>query len=104
MQTAHPPDYVSPWKTIVAFAAIYLIWGSTYLAIRFAIETLPPFSMAAVRFTVAGCVLYIIARPRTARPTRRHWVSAGIVGTLMLGGATAGSYGRNNGFRPGSRP
>ena len=74
----------------IAFAAIYLIWGSTYLAIRFAIETLPPFSMAAARFTVAGAILYAIARPRTERPTRLNWVSAGVVGTLLLAGGNGG--------------
>ncbi len=74
----------------IAFAAIYLIWGSTYLAIRFAIETLPPFSMAAARFTVAGGILYAIARPRTERPTRLNWVSAGVVGTLLLAGGNGG--------------
>ena len=74
----------------IAFAAIYLIWGSTYLAIRFAIETLPPFSMAAARFTVAGGILYVIARPRTERPTRLNWVSAGVVGTLLLAGGNGG--------------
>jgi drug/metabolite transporter (DMT)-like permease len=77
-------------KVAIAFAAIYLIWGSTYLAIRFAIETLPPFSMAAARFTVAGVILYAIARPRTERPTRLNWVSAGVVGTLLLAGGNGG--------------
>jgi drug/metabolite transporter (DMT)-like permease len=77
-------------KVAIAFTAIYLIWGSTYLAIRFAIETLPPFSMAAVRFTVAGGILYAIARPRTERPTRLNWVSAGVVGTLLLAGGNGG--------------
>ena len=60
------------------------------MAIRFAIETLPPFSMAAVRFTVAGGILYAIARPRTERPTRLNWVSAGVVGTLLLAGGNGG--------------
>ena len=77
-------------RVAIAFAAIYLIWGSTYLAIRFAIETLPPFSMAAVRFTVAGGILYAIARPRTERPTKLNWVSAGVVGTLLLAGGNGG--------------
>ena len=86
MRTAHPPTYPAPWKIVLAFAAIYLIWGSTYLAIRFAIETLPPFSMAAVRFIVAGGILYAIARPRTDRPTGLNWLSTGIVGTLLLVG------------------
>ncbi len=86
MRTTHP----SPLTVVIAFAAIYLIWGSTYLAIRFAIETLPPFSMAAARFTVAGGILYAIARPRTERPTRLNWVSAGVVGTLLLAGGNGG--------------
>ena len=86
MRTLQPSEFPPTWKVIVAFAAIYLIWGSTYLAIRFAIETLPPFSMAAVRFTVAGGILYAIARPRTQRPTRLNWVAAGVVGTLLLAG------------------
>ena len=90
MHTGHPPKDPTSWKVALAFAAIYLIWGSTYLAIRFAIETLPPFSMAAVRFTVAGGILYAIARPRTERPTRLNWVSAGIVGTLLLAGGNGG--------------
>ena len=77
-------------RVAIAFAAIYLIWGSTYLAIRFAIETLPPFSMAAVRFTVAGGILYAIARPRADRPTKLNWISAGVVGTLLLAGGNGG--------------
>jgi len=72
------------WKLLSAFAAVYLIWGSTYLAIRFAIETLPPFSMAAVRFVVAGGILYVIARARAPRPTLPQWRSAAIIGILLL--------------------
>ena len=49
---------------ILAFAAVYVIWGSTYLAIRYAIETLPPFLMAATRFLVAGLILFSWARLR----------------------------------------
>ena len=60
------------------------------MAIRFAIETLPPFSMAAVRFTVAGGILYAIARPRSERPTKVNWISAGVVGTLLLAGGNGG--------------
>lgn len=73
---------------IGAFAAIYVIWGSTYLAIRFAVETMPPLMMAAVRFWVAGGILYAFARARgAAAPTRAHWKSAWIIGGfLMLGG------------------
>jgi len=70
---------------LAAFAAVYLIWGSTFLAIRFAIETIPPFLMAGSRFLLAGAVLYIWARLRgAARPQRVHWRTALITGGLML--------------------
>jgi len=58
------------WKLVGAFAALYLIWGSTYLAIRFALETLPPFTMAGARFVVAGMMLYGWARLRGAASPR----------------------------------
>lgn len=75
----------------LAFAAVYLIWGSTYLAIRFAIETLPPFLMAGVRFIVAGGVLYIWTAARGAGvPTPREWLATGIVGALLLLGGNGG--------------
>lgn len=70
---------------IAAFAAVYLCWGSTYLAMRFAIETLPPFLMAAIRFLVAGAILYLWARRRGAQaPTLIHWRTAFITGGLLL--------------------
>ena len=72
-------------QVVLAFFAIYSIWGSTYLAIRFAIETLPPFLMAAVRFLSAGAVLYGWTRFRGAtRPTLANWRAATIVGALLL--------------------
>lgn len=72
-------------KLIAAFAAVYTIWGSTYLAIHFAIETLPPFLMAGVRFLTAGGILYLWARLRGApRPAVVHWRSALIIGGLLL--------------------
>ena len=74
-------------RIIAAFAAVYVIWGSTYLAIRFAVETTPPFLMAAIRFLVSGLILYGFARIRgTAKPTTSHWKSATIVGALLLVG------------------
>jgi drug/metabolite transporter (DMT)-like permease len=78
-----------------AFGAVYLIWGSTYLAIRLAIDTLPPLTMAGTRFLVAGTLLYIWARWRGARrgaprPAAIHWRSATIVGGLMLLGGNGG--------------
>lgn len=72
---------------LVAFAAVYLIWGSTYLAIRFAIDTMPPLSMAAVRFAIAGALLYVWMRGRGApAPTRAQWKDAAVAGTLLLAG------------------
>ncbi len=72
---------------IAAFTAVYLIWGSTYLAIKYAIETMPTFLMAAVRFLVAGGILYVFARlsPGYEKPKAIHWRTAFIVGTLLLG-------------------
>ncbi len=70
---------------LIAFAAVYLIWGSTYLAIRFAIETIPPFLMAGFRFAVAGAVLYGGARLAGAkRPSRIHWGTTTVIGGLLI--------------------
>src|ERR1017187_265956 len=76
------------WQIVMAFAAVYLIWGSTYLGIHLAVETIPPFSMAGSRALVAGALLYIWARGRgAARPEAIHWREAAIVGGfLLLGG------------------
>ncbi|HXG68375.1 MAG TPA: drug/metabolite exporter YedA [Blastocatellia bacterium] len=72
-------------KLILAFAAVYIIWGSTYLAIRYAIETLPPLLMAGGRFLTAGTVLYLWARAQGAsRPALREWRPATIIGGLLL--------------------
>ena len=76
----------SRFALVVAFAIVYVVWGSTYLAIRFAIETLPPFLMAAARFLLAGTVLYAWARlvAGAAKPGRAQWRAAAIVGLLLL--------------------
>jgi drug/metabolite transporter (DMT)-like permease len=69
----------------LALGAVYVIWGSTYLAILFAIETIPPFLMAGARYLTAGTVLYLWARFRGApRPSLVHWRSALIVGAFLL--------------------
>lgn len=74
-----------------ALGSVYLIWGSTYLAIRFAIETLPPFLFAAVRFLVAGVLLYAVRRARgDARPSAQEWRSAAIVGVMLLAAGNGG--------------
>ena len=76
---------------ILAFAAIYLIWGSTYLAIRFAIESIPPLFMAGVRFLLAGGVLYAwMMVSSKERPTRTHWKGATIAGVSMLAAGNGG--------------
>jgi drug/metabolite transporter (DMT)-like permease len=71
-----------------AFASIYIIWGSTYLAILYAVETIPPFLMAGARFLVSGGLLYLWSRYRGApKPTRIHWRNAFVAGGfLLLGG------------------
>jgi len=72
-------------RIIAAFAAVYVVWGSTYLAIRYAVETMPPFLMAAARFIVSGVILYAWARMKgSTRPTPRQWRDAAITGVLML--------------------
>ena len=74
-------------KVLWAFAAVYLIWGSTYLAIRFGIETIPPFLMGAMRYLAAGSVLFLWrARHGAPRPTPAEWRGAAVVGALMLVG------------------
>lgn len=70
--------------TILALSCTYLIWGSTYLAIYFGIQSFPPLMLGAIRFTVAGSVLYIILRLFGAsRPSRSQWGGATIVGLLL---------------------
>ncbi len=85
------PSTASRGAILAALAAVYIIWGSTYLAIRFAVETLPPFLMAGVRFTIAGAILYGWRRAMGfARPTGAQWRSATVVGALMLLGGNGG--------------
>jgi drug/metabolite transporter (DMT)-like permease len=76
---------------VLALLVVYVVWGSTYLAIRYVVATMPPFLSAAVRFTVAGLVLYPWAirrggaeQRRSDKPTRRHWLSALIIGGMLL--------------------
>ena len=72
-------------KVLAAFAAVYLVWGSTYLAIRVAIDSLPPLLMAGTRFLLAGGVLYAVMRLRgEPAPERRHWRTTALIGMLLL--------------------
>ena len=68
----------------LAFAAIYLVWGSTYLAIRYAVETIPPLVTAGIRHSIAGAILFAWAWARGFRPTRAHWISGIVVGALFF--------------------
>lgn len=79
------PPRTSRAAIAAALLAIYFCWGSTYIGIRFAIDSMPPFSMAAARFLAAGLVLFAFARLRgSAWPSRRHWLSALVLGGLLL--------------------
>jgi len=71
-------------KLALAFAAIYLVWGSTYLAIRYAVETIPPLVTAGVRHSVAGAIMLAWAWARGFRPKREHWISGLVVGALFF--------------------
>lgn len=83
--TSPSPGAPSRALVISAFAVIYLVWGSTYLAIRIAIETLPPFLMAGTRFLIAGTLMYGWARARGATPAgSREWRAAAMLGALFL--------------------
>jgi drug/metabolite transporter (DMT)-like permease len=74
----------SPAAVAAALATVYLVWGSTYLAIRVADRTIPPLLMSSVRFLIAGTALYAFASRGRARPTLRQWGAAAIVGAGLL--------------------
>jgi drug/metabolite transporter (DMT)-like permease len=76
------------WSALIA---VYLIWGSTYLAIRYAVETMPPFLMAAIRFIVSGGFLYALRRfSGDPTPKAVEWRSAAIIGIFLLVGGNGG--------------
>ena len=77
--------HASPANVALGFASVYVLWGSTYLAIRFAVASLPPFFMAGTRHLIAGALLYALMRARGApRPTAANWKSATVLGALLL--------------------
>lgn len=84
MTTTRPPRALI-W---LAFGIIYVVWGTSYLGIALAIETIPPFIMSATRFLLAGGLLFIFARSqwggRAAMPTRREWMGAAVAGFLLF--------------------
>src|ERR1700740_2710129 len=73
------------WQVLLAFAIIYFVWGSTYLAIRVGVREVPPFMLAGMRFLVSGVVLYGWMRLNGAPPpSRRQWAGATLLGTLIF--------------------
>ena len=75
------------WKILLAFAMIYFVWGSTFLAIRVGVHEVPPFLLAAMRFFTAGLVMYAWLRLQgTPAPSRREWVAAAALGALIFRG------------------
>lgn len=87
MQNKSTSTRPSTLLVAMAFATIYLVWGSTYLVILFAIETIPPFLMAGIRFLFAGLLLRaIVSWRKPQRPTLANWKAAAVVGCLMLVG------------------
>lgn len=82
MESAPRP---ASWKILLAFAIIYFVWGSTFLAIRVGVQEVPPFLLAALRFSVAGLALYAGMRVRgTPSPNRRQWAGAFLLGALIF--------------------
>src|SRR5579864_5165337 len=73
------------WKVVLAFAIIYFVWGSTYLAIRIGVREVPPFLLAGIRFLLAGLVLYGWMRAKGTRsPTIREWAAASVLAVLIF--------------------
>jgi len=78
---------VSPaaWKTLLAFAIVYLVWGSTFLAIRVGVREVPPFLLAGLRMLAAGVILFLwMVGKGTALPTRRQWIAASVLAVLIF--------------------
>ena len=75
----------SQWKTFLAFAMIYVVWGTTYFAVRVGVQEVPPFLLAAIRFFIAGGILYgwMIARGEPS-PTARQWMGASLIAVLIF--------------------
>ena len=85
------PGKASGAEIWAGLIAIYIVWGSTYLAILFVIETIPPFLAAGFRFLIAGAVLYIFCRLRGDQaPGRIEWRSAALIGLFLVLGGNGG--------------
>ena len=91
MRSSPVPGQPSKLAIVAAFAAVYLVWGSTYLGILFAIESIPPLLMAGTRYFTAGVIMYAIARWQGApRSGWADWRTAAIVGAALLLGGNGG--------------
>src|SRR3954470_209982 len=79
------PSAPRTWKILLAFAIIYFVWGSPFLAIRVGVREVPPFLLAGIRFLVAGIVLYLWMRARgVPSPSRREWGAATLLAVLIF--------------------
>lgn len=85
------PQKSHPVWIALAIVSLYLIWGSTYLGMRLALESFPSFIMSGIRFLVAGGIMYLVLRMRgVSAPTRPQWLGSAIVGILLLAGGNGG--------------
>ncbi len=93
-------------KVWIALLALYIVWGSTYLAIRFSVETIPPFLHASIRFLISGVILFTWRRlAGDPAPTWSNWKSTAIVGTALAARRQwTGCLGRTRPCRRASRP
>jgi len=81
MDSLRPPT----WKILLAFAIIYFVWGSTFLAIRIGVREMPPFLMAAIRFLIAGLLMFVwLLAKRTTLPSAKQWASATLLAVLIF--------------------
>jgi drug/metabolite transporter (DMT)-like permease len=83
-KSANPRDRGLAVKLALAFVSIYVIWGSTYLAIRYAVETIPPLVTVGVRQAIAGAIMLAWAWARGFRPTRQQWAAGFVLGTFFF--------------------
>src|SRR3954464_4735489 len=81
---AKPAAAAPRWALWSAFAVIYLVWGSTFLGIRVAVETLPPLTLSGFRFLVSGGLLLLVTARVRPRPTAREWLNAVFIGSLFF--------------------
>src|SRR6202167_2298307 len=80
-----PDPRPAAWKILLAFAIIYFVWGSTFLAIRVGVREVPPLILAAIRFSIAGLALYAwISARGEKQPTAREWRSASLLGLVIF--------------------